>query len=173
MPDPTLQAVALRYAANDLPPDEAATFEARLATDETAQDALSEAVRLSARALGQEPPAPRRPFADRPRPRRRGYAAAGLVAAAGVLAALHFSKPAPQFEAAEPPAAAPHEAHAPAVAPEPRAATDDDEHRTTAEIWAELSTPDHVEKAHDDELKRRQWMREVRNPAGVADTREP
>lgn len=32
---------------------------------------------------------------------------------------------------------------------------------TVAEIWASLSTPDHVEKAHDDELKWRHKLREM------------
>jgi hypothetical protein len=59
MPDPTLQATALRYAAGDLTASEAAAFEARLATDQDARDALAEAVRLSAAAVGQPPPAPR------------------------------------------------------------------------------------------------------------------
>lgn len=53
-----LPLLALRYAARELPADEAARFEDRLATDPAAQDALAEAVRLSARALGQDPPAP-------------------------------------------------------------------------------------------------------------------
>ena len=59
MPDPTLQATALRYAARDLTASEAAAFEARLANDQDARDALAEAVRLSAAAIGQRPPAPR------------------------------------------------------------------------------------------------------------------
>jgi anti-sigma factor RsiW len=54
----TLSLLAWRYAAGELPPDQAAAFAARLGTDPAAQDALAEAVRLSARALGQPPPAP-------------------------------------------------------------------------------------------------------------------
>src|SRR5688572_17150828 len=54
----TLALRAWRYAAGELPPAEAAAFDARLSTDPAAQDALAEAVRLSARALGQAPPAP-------------------------------------------------------------------------------------------------------------------
>src|SRR5262249_58633732 len=57
-----LQAQALRYAAGDLLPAEAEAFEARLATDQAARDAVAEAVRLSAAALGQDPPAPDRSF---------------------------------------------------------------------------------------------------------------
>src|SRR2546423_14888197 len=53
-----LPLLALRYAAGELPPAAAAAFEARLAADPAAREALAEAVRLSARALGQTPPAP-------------------------------------------------------------------------------------------------------------------
>ena len=49
---------ALRYAAGELPGPQAEAFEARLAHDAAAQDALAEAVRLSARALGQPAPEP-------------------------------------------------------------------------------------------------------------------
>src|SRR4051812_40747615 len=55
MPELTLQATALRYAAGDLSPTETAAFEAQLADDQDARDALSEAVRLSAAAIGQKP----------------------------------------------------------------------------------------------------------------------
>ncbi|MBM3981596.1 MAG: hypothetical protein FJ304_15225, partial [Planctomycetes bacterium] len=58
MPDPTLQATALRYAADDLAPAERAAFEARLADDQDAREAVAEAVRLSAAALGAPAPAP-------------------------------------------------------------------------------------------------------------------
>ncbi len=62
MPEPTLQAAALRYAAGDLTATEAAAFEVRLADDQEARDALAEAVRLSAAALGQHPPTAHRSF---------------------------------------------------------------------------------------------------------------
>src|SRR4051812_37911169 len=62
MPDPTLQATALRYAAGDLDPEEIAAFEALLGEDQDARDALAEAVRLSAAALGQKSPAPHPSF---------------------------------------------------------------------------------------------------------------
>jgi hypothetical protein len=32
---------------------------------------------------------------------------------------------------------------------------------SVAEIWADLSTPDHVEKAHDEELRWRHKLREI------------
>jgi anti-sigma factor RsiW len=104
MPD-DLAVLALRFAAGELAPDQAAAFEARLAADPAAREALAEAVRLSARALGQQPPAPdpltRSAIIERLRPaatvfarifRRRPYrghpltwAGAGAGLAAGVL----------------------------------------------------------------------------------------
>jgi anti-sigma factor RsiW len=104
MPD-DLPLLALRYAAGELAPDRAAAFEARLAADPAAREALAEAVRLSARALGQPPPAPdpltRSAIRERLRPaasvfarlfRRRPYrghpltwAGVGAGLAAGVL----------------------------------------------------------------------------------------
>jgi hypothetical protein len=188
-PDPlALQATALRYAAGELPPGDSAAFEARLADDQDARDALAEAVRLSAAALGQEPPAPDRTFRamirERLRPvsawwagwlARRAYRGhpltwaglgAGTVAAATLLG-LHLAE---NGRVATPALAAPrpHDPPAPpsrttparpAIAPDPRpVARDDDTALKTAEIWAELSTPEHVEKTHDEELRRRQRM---------------
>ena len=168
MRDPTLQATALRFAAADLTPAESEAFEARLATDEAAQDALAEAVRLSAAAIGQAAPAPHRSFRDSVRARVRGsrfhplaWAALGAVAVA--VAAVVGLQLSPSAHAPE---VVPTRVESPevAVAPQPRAvvAVADDAHQpTTAEIWAELSTPEHVEKAHDDEFRRRQRMRDI------------
>ena len=61
MPDhtpPDLAVLALRYAAGDLPEPDMLAFEARLADDQPARDALSEAMRLSASAVGQPPAVP-------------------------------------------------------------------------------------------------------------------
>lgn len=60
MPDmpPDLSVLALRYAAGDLPADQMTAFEERLAEDQPARDALAEAIRLSASAVGQPPPVP-------------------------------------------------------------------------------------------------------------------
>lgn len=57
-PAPELAMLALRYAAGDLPAKEATAFEERLADDQPARDALAEAIRLSASAVGQPPPVP-------------------------------------------------------------------------------------------------------------------
>jgi hypothetical protein len=57
-PADDLPLTALRYAAGELSPREAAAFEARLAVDQAAREALGEAIRLSAAALQQPAPAP-------------------------------------------------------------------------------------------------------------------
>ncbi|MBV9946551.1 MAG: hypothetical protein JOZ69_06865 [Myxococcales bacterium] len=210
MPDPTLPGTALRYAAGDLPPDEVAAFEARLADDQDARDALAEAVRLSAAAIGQQSPAPHPSFraAIRARLNLRAYRGhpfawvglGGAVAAACALLGVALAdRPDPPAAATAPPPAeaipAPRavEPRAVAVAPMPReeAASVAAEHplpaacgdeRSVAEIWADLSTPEHVEKARDDELRWRQHVRALAHPhhvsgtakaAGVADAAHP
>jgi hypothetical protein len=57
-PTDELALTALRYAAGDLPPADAAAFEDRLAHDQEAREALGEAIRLSAAALDRPTPAP-------------------------------------------------------------------------------------------------------------------
>jgi hypothetical protein len=57
-PTDELPLTALRYAAGELPPAEAAAFEVRLGHDQTAREALGEAIRLSAAALDRPAPAP-------------------------------------------------------------------------------------------------------------------
>jgi anti-sigma-K factor RskA len=189
-PDPlALQATALRYAAGELPPGDSAEFEARLADDQDTRDALAEAVRLSAAALGQEPPSPDRTFRSMIRERlrpvsawwarwlaRRAYRGhpltwagigAGTVAAATVLG-LHLA----DAGRAASTAAAPRPPEPPTiprleVAPAPRPVVHaDDTALKEAEIWAELSTPEHVERAHDEELRRRQRMQNWHAPHG-------
>lgn len=213
-PEPTLQATALRYAAGDLAPAEATAFEARLADDQSARDALSEAVRLSAAALGQAPPAPHRSYREAIRERlagwcpawlsRRAYrghpfvwAGAGAVAvAACTLVGLSLAGGEPIADAAvrkpastEPPRAptetvmvlppVPHDAEALVSAAPPAPGCTDDCGGSVAEIWAQLSTPEHVEKAHDEELR---WRLRLHNAAALhpsrpvhpaGDSREP
>jgi len=185
MRDPTLQATALRYAAGDLPPDESESFELLLATDEAAQDALAEAVRLSAAAIGQAPPAPTPSFRDRVRDRVLASRRTPLVWAAGGAAAvavatvvgLQLSHPEPtkppETQASPVVPAQPPVAIAPAPRPVALTAADDAvpvpkvTTATAAEIWAEFSTTERIQKAHDDEARRRQRMREMRPPTGI------
>ena len=202
-----LEATALRYAARDLPPSEAEAFESQLADDQSARDALSEAVRLSAAALGQDFPVPDHSFRalirERLRPvrawwpawlSRRAYRGhpfvwAGLgagVVAASTLIGLDLAgrDPASGNESSAPRATTtvavstdlpepssleelvsagssedgpPHPAdHLAAGACGP-----DDDALKTAEIWAELSTPDHVEKTHEIVTRWRQHVRDL------------
>ena len=75
-PDPSvLEATALRYAARDLSPAQCEAFEARLAGDQSARDALAEAVRLSAAALGRGSPPPDRGLRSLIRERIQGVQA--------------------------------------------------------------------------------------------------
>ncbi|MBA4064156.1 MAG: hypothetical protein C0501_10670 [Isosphaera sp.] len=187
MPDPALQTTALRYAAGDLPPAEAAAFEGRLAADQAAREALGEAVRLSAAALGQAPPSPHRSYRALIRERltgccpgwlaRRAYRGHPLVWA-GLGAAAVAACAVVGLSLAEPvPTATPVAAPVPvvAVAPAPREVEEaGGDEPSVAEVWAALSTPEHVEKTHDDEMRWRQKFRDAAAfPARPADGREP
>ncbi|VTS02616.1 unnamed protein product [Gemmata massiliana] len=203
MPEPTLQATALRYAAGDLSTDETAEFEMQLADDQDARDALSEAVRLSAAAIGQKAPAPHPSFRailraranwDRARGRPLMWAGTGaavvavctligLALADGTEAELDtagapasvavapFTEEAPDPHSAEN-ASAP-ESHEPSaqgimdhLASSPCGANDAS--RSVAEIWADLSTHDSVEKARDEEVRWRQKMQSLSHPHHVS-----
>jgi len=177
MPKHALAATALRYAAGDLTPAECAVFEAQLATDQDARDALAEAIRLSARALHQPPPAPDRTFRAAIRERlvgwtpswlrRRAYRGhpatwtalgAAAVAACTIigLALADRDGSVEKVVAASPVAPA-----APAASAGRDVAFEPDESDTVAEIWADLSTPEHIEKHHDEEMKWRQKLRDA------------
>ncbi|MBA4190990.1 MAG: hypothetical protein C0467_23640 [Planctomycetaceae bacterium] len=195
-PEPTLQTTALRYAAGDLDVREATAFEMRLADDQEARDALSEAVRLSAAALGQAPPTPHLTFRAAIRDRlsgwcpewlaRRAYrghplawsalGAVALAACALVGVSLAERKPLPTqpvSSAMTPPGLDTRTAFAdPDTAPMPReaeafvvatpATCGETPTQSVAELWAQLSTPDHVEKTHDEEMR---WRHKHHNGA--------
>lgn len=190
MPDPTLQATALRYAAGDLSPDEVSAFEARLAEDQGARDALAEAVRLSAAAIGQKPPAPHPSFRTAIRARLGlvsyrghplawvGLGAAAVAACALFAVSLPTGSDAPEAEAAH---VAPEVLEVPLADPSAGAVAAHDTgadnppascggERSVAEIWADLSSHDHVEKARDDEMRWRQRVRDLSNPHHVSAT---
>jgi hypothetical protein len=194
MPEPTtaplaLEATALRYAARDLTPRETAEFEARLAVDQSARDALAEALRLSAAALDQEAPTPDRSLraAIRSRLRSRGHPIAWAGIGAGIMAAaaLFGVQLADRPDSIRPVAALPPASPAVAIAPEPHLALhvavpdepppaieNPDDMRKMAEIWAEFSTAEHVEKAHEDEARLQQLFQSLRPSTGL-DSREP
>ncbi|WP_439631154.1 hypothetical protein [Gemmata sp.] len=204
-PEPALQAAALRYAAGDLSPGEAAAFEARLAASQEARDALSEAVRLSAACLGQAPPEPHSSFRAAIRERLRGWCpewlarrayrghpatwsalGASVVVACGLVGVSLAERKRPPAPAAplapavarpapsEPPPAAdaaplPREVEAVAVAvsaPPAPAAPCGEAGPSVAELWAQMSTPESVERAHEDEMR---W----RNRYGAATAGAP
>ncbi|AWM41262.1 hypothetical protein GobsT_01170 [Gemmata obscuriglobus] len=189
MPDPALQSTALRYAAGDLGPAEVATFEERLAFDQEARDAVAEAVRLSAAAFGQSAPKPGAAFRAGLRERltwtpsrgltwATGGAAVAAVCAMIGLALADHAEP-PSLPATHTPTAS--QTAAPAAGAEPDALTGTQEaavlvaiespgtacgdDRTVAEIWAELSSHEHVEKARDDEARWRQKVQNLAHPS--------
>jgi hypothetical protein len=126
--NPDLALVALRYAADELTPAETELFEARLAVDQEAREALGEAVRLSAVASGVPAPTPDPLFRDAARerlhptwaarlfPRRpyRGHPLAwagvgGAIAAVVSVAVTHLTAESaagtpPAISACDPPA---------------------------------------------------------------------
>jgi hypothetical protein len=202
-----LEATALRYAARSLPPVEIAAFEAQLAGDPSAREALSEAVRLSAAALGQESPAPDHSFRAMIREKlhplrawysgwlaRRAYRGhplawtgiGGGIAAAALLAfqysmtgplpvpAAAANKLVPTRPPTEPTPAAPDSSVASQQAPIKKSVlvAHDDSTRKAAVIWAELSTPEHVEKSHDDEARLHQRFKNF-HPGHVNQTSRP
>jgi len=199
-----LQGTALRYAAGELPHAEASSFESRLAEDQQARDALAEAVRLSAAALGQSPPVPDRSFRamirERLRPMspwipgwwdRRAYRGhplawttlgAGVVAAAtiiglwlvqhdsatNVVSMSEVDSATPSGEMAAVGLHTPISVTDPAdtansTGTEPPVAACDSNSTAprAAEIWADLSTPDHLEKDHEDEFRLRNRLRDL------------
>jgi hypothetical protein len=210
-----LQALALRYAAGDLPPGEVEAFEVRLATEQAARDALAEAVRLSAAALGQAPPSPDQSFRAMIRERlsgrwlpgwlaRRAYrghpAAWFVVGMAAAVVAVVWVDTAPDERGtlseltsrpSDPPPAEPTTPHdappgieaVPALQPEPGTVAAcgegvDDPMARAAELWAEMSTPETVEKAVEEEARWKQRLRDLQfthpgRPAASIDVRDP
>ncbi|HEY1189598.1 MAG TPA: hypothetical protein VGE74_18270, partial [Gemmata sp.] len=197
MPEPALQAAALRYAAGDLPPTEATAFEEQLAQDQDARDALSEVVRLSAAALGQSAPKPNASFRTvlrarmsweryRARPLVWSGIGAAVVAVCTLVGLSLADSSAPSTSASaaqgvssvqnpedlqtppDEPETPPEGREVPvshATEPAAQATCDEGEsQRSVAEIWAAMSTPEHVEKTRDDEARWRQKMNSLAHP---------
>jgi hypothetical protein len=155
---------AYLYAAGELPQSEREVFEQRLELEQSAREALAEAVQMSASVAGRTTrPASSYRLGVRRRLRptwwrrllgRRFYPGHPLLwalggAAASLIVALPLLRPAPEVYVVERPSAP-----APKV---PDVAVDPDL-GDMAFIWAELSTPDHVIQAHAQEQRRKTRM---------------
>jgi hypothetical protein len=146
---------ALLYASGVLAEADAAAFERRLAEDQDCREALAQAVPLALALRGQAVSPPNPAYRTRVRqrlvPRRfRGHPAfwAGLGAAAAVLVMLGLGTVSrlPPLPPPVPPDSSP------VARPANR---ETDAASVTAEVWAELQNPNHLLKAHDEEMRRR------------------
>jgi anti-sigma factor RsiW len=146
---------ALLYASGGLAEADATAFEQRLAEDQAAREALAQAVPLALALRGQAVASPNPVYRARvrlrllPRPSRLHPAVwTGLGAAAAVLVMLGLGTVSrlPPRPPPVPPDASP------LARPANREA---DTAIVTAEVWAELQNPEHLLKAHDEEMRRR------------------
>jgi hypothetical protein len=171
MPDRDALALqALLYAGGELSGDEAAAFERRLADDQAARDALVQAVQL-ALPLADAPPRPDPAYRAVVKQRlhggwgrwligRRSYRGhpllwTGLGAAAAVLAMLYLYRPASaDLSVAQGPSASPSlDDSGPLGLTWPE---DDDETFDVAQTWAGMPKNEHLIKARDDEMRRKE-----------------
>jgi hypothetical protein len=154
---------ALLYASGALGGPAEAAFEKRLGDDQRARDALSRAVAFF---HGDEPPRPDPAYRERVRqhlqPRRgllawllrprwyRGHPAAwgGLGAAAAVLVMFVFLRGSPAAPALPAPAVHDVAAHGAGI---------DDEETVAAQarIWADMPRSEHLQKASEEQARRR------------------
>jgi hypothetical protein len=182
--DSHLELEALLYASGELEGAEAEYFEQRLADDPSAREALCQAVQLSQTLTGTPArPNPAYRMAVRRRlaaqaqtvPLRRGQRGHPLVwmtlgAAAAVLVMLGLSP-------WEPPPADPATPTAPAVVektePEPKLEpVDADTMLEMATRWTELHNSDHLERALEEEARRRSRAEDRYRP-GMDESRRP
>jgi hypothetical protein len=162
---------ALLYSSGELEGADAREFEDRLAVDQEAREALAHVVRLTLTAAGEaSAPAPewreeaRRRLQPAPsiwqrvvgKRLYRGHpvvwSVAGAVAASLVLTLFSPSTPTPQAKADAPPQLPP---------------------AAVASAWAELSTSDHLLKAHDEAARRKQRAEDRTRVARSDEHRSP
>jgi hypothetical protein len=148
-----LAVLALLYASDGLAEADAAAFERRLAEDQAAREALAQAVPLALALRGQTASRPDPTYRAQVRRRlwRRPYRGhpvfwVGLGAAAAVLVMLGLGT-VPRLPPLPPPT--PPDSSARPASHETETAS------VMADVWAELQTPEHLLKAHDEEMRRR------------------
>jgi anti-sigma factor RsiW len=144
---------ALLYASGGLADADADAFERRLAEDQAAREALAQAVPLALALRGQAVSRPDPAYRTQVRRRLlrrpyRGHPAfwAGLGAAAAVLVMLGLGTVS-RLPPLPPPT--PPDSSARPASRETETAS------VMADVWAELQTPEHLLKAHDEEMRRR------------------
>lgn len=153
-----LALLALLYSSGELEGEEAAAFEARLAVDQEARDALAQAVQLSLTAAGERcaPDAVWREETKKRLMQRaslwqrlagprvyRGHPAVWSIFGAAAASLLFSLMPAPP--------AANHtvQVDPPAAVSTPLPSVEE------ATFWAEIANNDHLVKAHDEQAKRK------------------
>jgi anti-sigma factor RsiW len=157
---------ALLYAGGELPPAEVASFEARLATDQAAREALVCAVQaglsLSDPRAGRPDPA----YRDRVRRRlawakcRPALGGFGLGAAAAALLIFTLGRPAvPDPDSGIVAIPVPAE-HVPVATKE----AEEEGVGEAARIWADMSNSEHLSKAVVQENRRKNRSEDRRNP---------
>jgi hypothetical protein len=152
---PDTEALALLYANGELEGPELADFERRLAADQSARDALCQAVELAATLSGRVPRQPGTAYRDTVRRRLtprgpwgwvsrrrlyRGHPAFWALAGAAAAAVLFLARPAPVPVPADPPPA-----DVVRTVPQPNgSATPAAPLETEASVYTELSNFNHL-----------------------------
>lgn len=170
-----LEFVAFRYACEDLSPDDAASFEERLAWDQGARDALCRGIQTAGSLSGSVPQGPDRSYRNRVRKRLlqgrqvvHPVVWAFLGAAAAVLAMLSFGY---QRSDDARSGLANRGREAPSVASAKPAGPAEVPPIVVANVWADLHTPDHLARVHDEEARRRSRQDDLHLPSGADERR--
>jgi len=183
--DPALTALALLYANGELEGAEAEAFEKRLADDQDAREALSQAVLLTGTLGGREPPRPNPAYRDRIRERLlpgsgpapssrpagwwsavlrpqvyRGHPMVWLLSGALAAALLVFcaaTARAPSGPAPRPAIPAQVTVRLPPARQQAEPVSE-----KMAEVWAELHSINHLERVRAEEARRKHRLEERR-----------